>query len=68
MAYTWKDFERDYVKRFFPKLTPQEKEEALKDVPVEERLQGLSEEQIRQYLEKISTKHNTPAPKKRRKK
>jgi hypothetical protein len=89
MAYTWKDFERDYFLRFFPKLTPHEQEEVLRTVsvqvreklvnalPVEQRLEGLStearldglsEEQIRQYLEKISTKHNTPPPKKRRKK
>jgi hypothetical protein len=44
MSFTWKDFEREYFKKHFPKLTPQEREEVLRTVPPEERLAGLPPE------------------------
>jgi hypothetical protein len=44
MPYTIEDFERDYVKRFFPRLTPEEQGEAL---------QGLTREQRQQVLESL---------------
>jgi hypothetical protein len=44
MSYTWKDFERDYVKRYFPKLTQQEQEELLRNLPFEARMAGLPAE------------------------
>jgi hypothetical protein len=78
MPYTWQDFERDYIKRHFPKLTPQERQEALhalppeerkemlrallleeqqevlQSLPPEQRLAGLSAEQIREYLDRLT--------------
>ena len=53
MPYTMEDFQRQFVKEHFSKLTP------------EERLAGLSAEQIRQYLDRLSAKR-PPAPRKRR--
>ena len=54
MSYTMEDFKRDYVKEHFAQLTPQEREEVLRSLPPEERLAGLSPEQIRQYLERLT--------------
>jgi hypothetical protein len=66
MPYTMEDFERDYIKEHFAKLTPEEQREALERLPPErrrevleslppqERLAGLSAEQIRQYLDQLS--------------
>ena len=42
--YTMEDFQRDYAKKYFPKLTPQEQEEVLKSLPPEARLAGLPPE------------------------
>jgi hypothetical protein len=96
--YTMKDFERDYFMKHFMKLTrqeqedflrnvpqearlaaltPKEKEAVLQTVPPEERLDGLppeallarlSEEQIRQYLEKLTAGRKAATRKSRRKK
>lgn len=67
MSYTREDFERDYVKDHFPKLLPEERREVLQSLPPEDRLAGLSEEQIRQYLDQLIA--NRPAePRKRRRK
>jgi len=41
MSYTMEDFKRDYVKQHFARLTPQEREEALRSIPAAERLAGL---------------------------
>ena len=84
MAYTMEDFNRDFVKSHFPRLTPEEQEEVLRSLPperrlaglppekqeevlqslpperrlaglpLEERLAGLSAEQIRQYLDRLT--------------
>jgi len=63
MAYTVEDFERDYIKRHFAKLTPEEQQEVLKalppeqrlaGLPPEQRLAGLSAEQIQQYLDQLT--------------
>jgi hypothetical protein len=61
--YTMADFRRDYIKQHLPELTPEEQEEVLRALPPEKRLAGLSTEEIRQYLERLST-----APRKRRRK
>lgn len=77
MPYTMADFRRDYVKRYFPELTPEEQEEVLRAIPVEqrlaglppeERLAGLSPEQIQQYLAQLAAGHPTRPQKRRRKK
>ena len=93
MPYTMEDFQRQFVKEHFPKLTrkeredvikslprrsaggpvrgaeltPQEQEELLQALPPEERLAGLSAEQIRQYLDRLSAERPA-APRKRRRK
>jgi hypothetical protein len=75
--YTMKDFERDYFAKHFLKLTPEEQEDVLRafppekrlaGIPPEKRLAGLSEEQIRQYLDQLTSGHKTATRKTRRKK
>ena len=80
MSYTMADFEHDYIKRHFAKLTPQEQQEALhslppkerreilQSLPLEERLAGLSEEEIRKYLDERPTARPTTPRRPRRKK
>jgi hypothetical protein len=68
MAYTMEDFNRDYIKEHFPKLTPKEQQEVLQSLPPEKRLAGMSAEQIRQYLDQLTAGHATPPRKPRRKK
>ncbi len=81
MSYTIDDFERDYFKKCFPRLTPAEQREALDELPPktrqeflqllppEERLAGLSAEQIRQYLERLTASAAEPRkPRKPRRK
>jgi hypothetical protein len=79
MSYTMEDFDRWYFKKHFAKLTPEERREVLELMPMEEReqvlqslppekrLAGMSEEQIRQYLDQLTA--NRPAqPRKPRRK
>lgn len=80
MPYTMEDFRRDYIKEHLPQLTPQERleihqslppqerREVLESLPPEERLASLSAEQIRQYLEHLTTDRPTKPRKQRRKK
>ncbi len=68
MPYTMDDFVRDYVKKHFPRLTPEEQEEVLQSLPLEQRLAGLTEDQIRQYLARLSGGQPAPERKPRRKK
>ncbi len=63
VSYTMEDFERDYFRKHFKKMTheerrealqslpPEERREVVESLPPEERLADLSTEQIRQYLE-----------------
>src|SRR5262249_21705959 len=62
------DFLREYLKDRLPKLTPQERAEVLQALPPEERLAGLSVEQIRQYLDRMTTERKAPSRRPRRKK
>jgi hypothetical protein len=78
--YTMEDFKRDYVKKNFARLTPEEQREALEKlppeerrevlqtVPLEDRLAGISAEQIRRYLERLTAAQPPERPKRRRKK
>ena len=45
MPYTMEDFQRQFVKEHFAKLTPEEREDVIKSLPPEERLAGLSADQ-----------------------
>ena len=67
MPFTMEDFQRQFVKEHFPKLTPEEQEDVIKSLPAEQRLAGLTEEQIRQYLDRLSAERPTALRKRRRK-
>ena len=54
MSYTMADFRRDYIKEHLPQLPLEERREVLASLPLEERFAGLSEEQIRHYLDQHS--------------
>ena len=65
MSYTMEDFNRDYARKQFEKLTPEERKHLFRSLPLaekrklflslplEERLAGASEEQILQYLDAL---------------
>jgi hypothetical protein len=61
------DFNRQYIKEHFPKLTPQEQREVLQSLPPVELLSVLSAEQIRKYLDQLATNRPTKARTARRK-
>jgi hypothetical protein len=78
--YTMEDFRRDFAKEHFARLTPEEQREALQALPpekqqevlqalpLERRLAGLSPEQIRQYLDRLTARKPAEPRKPRRKK
>jgi hypothetical protein len=68
MAFTMEDFRREYIKKHLPQLTPAEQQDVLQSLPPEERLAGLSVEQIRKYLEERTASRPTAPRKQRRKK
>jgi hypothetical protein len=79
MPYTMEQFQRQFVKEHFPKLTPEEREDVIRSLPPaeredvikslspEERLAGLTEEQIRQYLNRLPAERSAAPRKPRRK-
>jgi hypothetical protein len=68
MSYTMQDFRRDYIKEHLPQLTPEEQQDILQSLPPEKRLAGLSAEQVRQYLEKLTARRASKSRKSRKKK
>jgi hypothetical protein len=77
MSFTMEDFQRQYAKDHFARLTREEQQEVLKTLPPEQRLAGLppeqrlaglSAEEIRQYLDRLTAKHSATPRKSRRKK
>ena len=80
MSFTMEDFQRQYAREHFARLTPEEQREALErlppgrrqelleSLPPEERLAGLSPEQIQQYLKKLTAGRSGGPRKPRRKK
>ena len=68
MPYTIEDFERDYFKKHFAKLAPEKQQDLLQALPLAQRLAGLTEEQIRQYLEQLTAHRPAKPPKPRSKK
>jgi hypothetical protein len=68
MSFTMEDFNRQYIKEHFPQLTAEEQEEVLQALPPERRVAGLSAEQIRQYLARLSPERPAAQRKPRRKK
>jgi hypothetical protein len=67
MPYTWADFNRDFIKEHLPELTPEQQQDVLESLPPENRLAGLSADQIRQYLEKLNAGQPAKPRKPRRK-
>ena len=67
VSFTMEDFNRQYIMEHFSQLTPEEQREALQAISPEERMAGLSPEQIRQYLDRL-TAGRTAAPRKPRRK
>ncbi len=53
MSFTMEDFNREYAKEQFKKLTPDERREFLQSVPVNELLTFLSAEQIQQLRDQL---------------
>jgi hypothetical protein len=80
VSFTMEDFNRQYVKEHFARLTPEERREVLQSLPPEQRLEvlqslppeqrleGLSEEQIQQYLERLRARRPAAPRRTRRKK
>ena len=68
MSFTMEDFQRWYAKEHFAQLTPEEQQEVLQALPPERRLAGLSTEQIREYLDRLTTGKPAGPHKPRRKK
>src|SRR5262249_26926207 len=64
MSFTMEDFNRQYIKEHFPQLTAHQQEEVLKSLPPERRLAGLSPEEIRHYLDRL-THEKSAAPSER---
>jgi hypothetical protein len=65
MAYTMKDFERDVFKKYFPRLSPEDRQEMLGQL-----LAGLSAEQleqVRQYLDRQTAERAAPRKSRRKK-
>ena len=76
VAYTMKDFDRDYIKRHLPELPREEREDVLRalapeerlaGLAPEERLAGLSIEEIRRYLQRATAGRKVPSRKPGRK-
>ena len=59
MPYTMEDFERDYVREHFAKLSPKERENVMRSLPLEDRqelLKSLPVEDRRTILDSLPAK------------
>ncbi|HEX3147479.1 MAG TPA: hypothetical protein VHR66_05310 [Gemmataceae bacterium] len=68
MPFTMEDFNRQFVCEHFARLSRTERAEAMKKLPPEERLDGLTVEQIREYLDRLSAEQPALVRKPRRQK
>jgi hypothetical protein len=66
MSYTMADYRRDTAKEYFKELTPEEQRELLRGLTPEQRLAGLSAEEIAVYLKKLQSKRPSQKGKPRR--
>lgn len=66
VPYTMEDFERKFFRDRLPRLTREDQRDVLQSLPPEVRLDGLTAEQIRAYLDSLTAA--PPAKKPRRKK
>jgi hypothetical protein len=63
MPYTMEDFDRQFAKEHFSKLTREEQGDVLRKMPVDELLTLLSAEQLQQLRDQITS---GPPPKQRK--
>jgi hypothetical protein len=68
MSYTMEDFLRDYIKEKLQKLSPEERRKTLEGLTPEERLAGLTPEEIERAVQKLKGEHPAGPRKTRRKK
>jgi hypothetical protein len=68
MSYTMQDFTRDYLREKLEQLSSKDRKQLLRSLPPEERLAGLSSQQIRRYLDQLSAGRPSKPRKPRRKK
>ncbi len=66
MSYTMADYRREKLIEQLTKATPEEREKALRDLPLEERLAGVSSKEIAAYLKKLQSARPTRKDKPRR--
>jgi hypothetical protein len=55
MSYTMSDYRRENAKEQLQRLTPEERREALRGLPLEERLAGVSSQEILEYLKRLQS-------------
>ena len=55
MSYTMADYRRDTAEEYLKELTPEERRKVLENLTAEERLAGLSAEEIAAYLKKLKS-------------
>lgn len=55
MSFTMQDFLRQFWAEHAGERTPEQRRALLESLPPEERLAGLSPEQIQEYLDKLTT-------------
>jgi hypothetical protein len=67
MSYTMADYRRDTAKEYFNELTPEERRKVLENLTAEERLAGLSAEEIAAYLKKLKSERPSRKARPRRK-
>ena len=67
VPFTMDDFRRQFAKESLRRLSPKERAVLIESLPPEERLAGLTPDQIRQYLERQPAARPAPARKPRRK-
>jgi hypothetical protein len=51
MSFTWKDFELELFRKYFPKLSLQEKRKVLLEMPLKERLEILTQQEKKELLQ-----------------
>ena len=67
MSYTMADYRRDTAAEYLKELTPEERRSVLRSLTLEQRLAGLSAEEIAAYLKKLKSKGPAQKAKRRRK-
>jgi len=67
MSYTMADYRRDTAEEYLKELTPEERRKVLENLTAEERLAGLSAEEIAAYLKKLKSERPSRKARPRRK-